>query len=215
LLDWGFANVDAVVPVGTLVEPGVTASLSPSASPTPGASEPATSGGTSAAGTSPQGSRFQIPWLPLGAVVLVLGLVAAWWRRRSGAEPWESLPDETPASPASVLPALATTPSRPAAQRTSSVVVTSSAPRTPPPDPVVETPADPDDVTGPIPVVAATPVHELAPEPTAPSAATWAAEVPPTEVEPTQVAPRAVPPAPTTTPPEGHVRVIRPPSRPS
>ena len=240
LLDWGFANVDAVVPVGTLVEPGVA--VSPSASPTPAASEPATSGGTSAAGTSPQGSRFQIPWVPVGAVVLVLGLVAAWWRRRSGAEPWESLPDESAAGAASVLPTPSTTSSRPAAQRTSSVIVTSPARRTPPVDPVVEMPADAglDDVTGPIPVVTTTPDRDEAPESTIPTTATASPEAVPsgaeppeaepsgagpsgvepteaalTEVEPRTVEPRAVPPSPTTTPPQGHVRVIRPPARPS
>jgi D-alanyl-D-alanine carboxypeptidase (penicillin-binding protein 5/6) len=250
LLDWGFANVDAVVPVGTLVEPGVVVAPSPSASPS--ASEPATSGGTSAAGTSPSGSRFQVPWLPLGLVVAVLVAIGVWWRRRRGAEPWESLPDEAGASTASVLPGPLSTPAPPAAQRTSSVVVTTPAVRRAP-DPVapataVEVPAlvDPD-ATGPVPVVTAVPTPTPPPEPGAgpvsdPPVAVPAPDVAVPAVTVPAVAPRPVaapePAAPevvahepvapevvaappvAVAPPEapspgGHVRVIRPPSRPS
>jgi D-alanyl-D-alanine carboxypeptidase (penicillin-binding protein 5/6) len=219
LLDWGFANVDKVDAVGTLVEPGVTAS--PSLSPTPTVSAPATSDGTSAAGTAPAGSRFQISWRAVGLaalVVLVLAAIALWWRRRSAAGSWESLPVEPGAATAPVLPAGRHTPTPPAAQRTSSVIVTRTAPRdadvpvpdvpvpdvpvpdhTVPDDPVPDdsVPAtrrvdpDPDDATGPLPVVAAVSA------PATPEAA------PP--VVPAAAAPAA----------GGNVRVIRPPARPS
>ncbi len=223
LLDWGFANVGKVAPVGTLVEPGATASTSPS--PTPTVSEPATSDGTSAAGTAPAGSRFQISWLAVGfaaLVVLVLAAITLWWRRRSPAEPWESLPAESGAAAAAVPPAGRHTPTPPAAQRTSSVIVTRTAPRDAPvpvpdvPDPDVPVPdvpvpmlAAPDDTTGPVPVVAAVsaPVTPAAPRPAA-------LPLPEPEDSAPEAAPPVVPPAAAASA-GGNVRVIRPPARPS
>jgi len=209
LLDWGFANLDAVVPVGTLVEPGAIATPSPS--PSAGASAPATSGGTSAAGTTPSGSRFQVPWLLLGLVVVLLAAVVLWWRRRRGSEPWESLPDESGAAVATVLPSTATGPTPPAAQRTSSVVVTTPAPRattvpvtvaaaSPAPAPA-ETPVaaaqvpslvHPDDVTGPVPLVS-TPVEQQSPPSAATAPSADAAPAPETAA-PDTAAPEVTPP---------------------
>jgi D-alanyl-D-alanine carboxypeptidase len=210
LLDWGFANVGKVTPVGKLVEPGELTPTSPSPSPTAVASAPATSGGTSAAGTSPSGSRFSVPWLPVGLVVVVLAALGLWWRRRSGAAaPWQSLPDDSAVAAATVLPAPAPAAARPAAQRTSSVVVTTPVQRTPAgtvspeisPSPA-PMPLDPDDTTGPVPVV----VDPVAAAPTV---------TPPEPTTPDGTSPGVTPPAAAPPSPGGHVRIIRPPSRPS
>lgn len=225
LLDWGFANLGKVAPVGTLVEPGDVASPSPTPSPAV-VGTPASS--TTAAGTSPTGSSLQVPWLPLGAgVALVVG-VALWWRRRTRAASWESLPDDGGGAAASVLATSVLPAARhdsPAAVRTGSVVVTGplSAPGTPPAgDPVTDgaSEVDPLDDTGPVPVVAVP--HGDAPNAAADRATTVVADA--VESQP-DIGADAVdsgatrPPAPAPDPTGGttasHVRVIRPPSRPS
>jgi D-alanyl-D-alanine carboxypeptidase (penicillin-binding protein 5/6) len=84
LLDWGFANLAKVTPVGTLAAP-----IDPS-SPAPSPSDQLTNavaagGGTTAAGGATTNASGSAPWKPIALVLLLVGLVACgvlWWRRR-------------------------------------------------------------------------------------------------------------------------------------
>jgi D-alanyl-D-alanine carboxypeptidase (penicillin-binding protein 5/6) len=76
LLDWGFASVGHVTPVGHLVDP---VGPSPAAAP---AGTVAAGSPTSAAAAATASSRFRLPWLLVGLVLVLLGALALWWRRR-------------------------------------------------------------------------------------------------------------------------------------
>lgn len=68
LLDWGFANLGRVTPVGTLVPPLPDATSSPSAAPSVAA------GGSATASAPASAVRSSVPW---ALVLLVLGVAAA------------------------------------------------------------------------------------------------------------------------------------------
>ncbi len=145
LLDWGFANRSRVTPVGTLVAP-----ISDAATPAATVSPAAAAGSTTAAASAAAGTGLQVPWKVVGAVVVALAALALlWWRRRATRDdpPSAFAPSTAPIPPlvdtsaapdratgrtlrgAASHPTSSTTPTtpsaRPAAVRTSSVVVTS------------------------------------------------------------------------------------------
>jgi len=85
LLDWGFANLTKVTPVGTLVAPLDGSSPAPSAG---GAQSPSAvaGGGTTASGGTIAGAKSGAPWAPVVAGLALVALVSGgflWWRRRS------------------------------------------------------------------------------------------------------------------------------------
>lgn len=96
LLDWGFASVGHVTPVGHLVDP---VGPSPAAAPagTVAAGSPTSAGAAAAAS-----SRFRLPWLPVGLVLVLLGALALWWRRRRpGRRGWVGAVASGPVAPGS------------------------------------------------------------------------------------------------------------------
>ena len=76
LLDWGFASIGHVRPVGQLVDPvAAPVETTPTSTPVDGAT-------TSAAAATEKPAQFQVPWLPVGLTLVVLVGAALWWRRR-------------------------------------------------------------------------------------------------------------------------------------
>jgi len=192
LLNWGFANLAKVTPVGSLVGPRDASSPAPTAAATP-SQAPAAGGGTTASGGSTTSASTGAPWKPVALVVVLVGLAAGaflWWRRR---HPADVAPSPTsvlaPSTPAPVAP-------RPAhaAARTSPSVVVSGRHR-------ADTPATP--------VAATSAAEAVAVETPAVDAAVTAA---PAVEAPAEQAPVAEKPVaePRT---GGHVRIITPPGR--
>ena len=211
LLDWGFVNTGRVTPVGTLVAPLADAATSdPAASPATGGGGPTNASGRSSTAAA------ALPWKKVGLALTVLvglGVGLLWWRRRAG-DPAD--PGARPASPADPLddrPAEPRPQVRPAAVRTSSVVV--SGPHGTAPEPLPTSDAAP----GPVSVQVAASVQvgptdgAEAPTDTAPVEPDAAATPPPPVPAPVADAPVATPPV--APPGSGNVRVITPPSRPS
>jgi D-alanyl-D-alanine carboxypeptidase (penicillin-binding protein 5/6) len=188
LLNWGFANLGKVAPVGTLVAP-VKADSSSSTSP--GSSAPsATAAGSVAAaglvGATSTTSRHTLLWLGL-VVVAVMAAVLGWvlWRRRSN-DGGRTLGVQREEPPAPARPASEPPAPRPAAAPLASSVVVVS-PGGPP-----AAPSRAADVAVPAPAV------EPAVEPAA---------APPAPASPLD----DTAPVPTV---GSNVRVVRPPSRP-
>ena len=196
LLDWGFANTGKVTPVGTLVAPLADAAAAPGAAPATGAG-----GGSTTASGPTSSSASSVPWKKVGLgllLVAALGVGLLWWRRRAlgaTAPPTSAGGPGTSTGVADASSGAPTAATRPAAVRSSSVVV--SGPRTASAAISVEAaPTAP--VAGSALPVEPQPAADVAPEVT-----------PGPDVE---VAPEPARPAPPTT--SGNVRVVLPPGRP-
>ena len=192
LLDWGFASLAKVTPVGTLVGPKDTSSPAPSAAGTP-SQAPAAGGGTTASGGTTTSAGTGAPWKPIALVVALVLLGAGaflWWRRRRPADP----------SPTSALAAstVAPRPARAAARTSPSVVVSGRHRAGPTVPPATTAPAA--EATAVETSAVETPLTG-APQADAPADATPVTEAPVAE------APVAAPRV------GGHVRIITPPGR--
>jgi D-alanyl-D-alanine carboxypeptidase (penicillin-binding protein 5/6) len=198
LLNWGFANLTKVTPVGTLVGPRHASSpdsTAPAASATP--SQAAAGGGTTASGGSTASASTGAPWKPIALVVALVGLAAGavlWWRRRRPAHP--------DPSPTSILAASTVAPAAPrpvnAAARTSPSVVVSGRHRA---DAGVPPAAAPTAEAAAVETPAAETPVTVAPTVEAPADGSSVTEAPVAE---TPVAERRT---------GGHVRIITPPGR--
>jgi len=207
LLDWGFVNTGKVTPVGTLVAP-----LEAPASNDPSASAAAGGGGSTTASGLASSTATALPWKKVGlalTVLIGLGVGLLWWRRRAADAA------DTPAAPAAAdqveeAPVAPRAHVRPAAVRTSSVVV--SAPRTAAPSPGLPVSAAPPAAPAPVGSASAVPVPvEVAAEVQV-DPVDGAPSVPEPAPEPEVEVPPTVKPA--ARPLSGNVRVITPPGRP-
>jgi D-alanyl-D-alanine carboxypeptidase (penicillin-binding protein 5/6) len=200
LLNWGFANLGKVTPVGTLVAPaGTTANGTPSAGSTASAGAGSTKAGSvAAAGLSstaaPTSSRRSLVWIGLLAVAAMAALLG-WvlWRRRAGNDGSHALGvplDETPATTAATAAVATPAPvARPAAAPlASSVVVVGGAGRAVADDTAAAPPAAAPAVPAEAPARTQAPVAPVAVD---------------DDTAPVPVVGTG-----------GHVRVVRPPSRP-
>ena len=94
LLDWGFANIDAVTPVGYLVDPVDVAPTAPSAETTPGTDASATTPDTTtditqaaAATSSTSTTNWGWVWTLIGAMVVGVVLIVLGLRSLRGPAP--------------------------------------------------------------------------------------------------------------------------------